>query len=213
VDGMSSRGEMHLRADGYIGLAPLGGGVTNVCVVRELHTAFRAHRVDAEQIVAAAIADDAWLRDRFAQARQVSEVVSLGPLGIDAKAAGYPGLLLAGDAAGFIDPMTGDGLRFAVRGGQLAAAAALRELETGQSSHHELAAARQREFGAKWRVNRGLRWLTARPRALGVATAVAGRWNGPVARLVGVAGDCALARAAGTGAGTGAGQPPPVTGA
>ena len=32
------------------------------------------------------------------------------------------GLLLAGDAAGFIDPMTGDGLRFAVRGGVLAAA-------------------------------------------------------------------------------------------
>ena len=34
---------------------------------------------------------------------------------------GAPGLLLAGDAAGFIDPMTGDGLRFAVRGGELAA--------------------------------------------------------------------------------------------
>jgi 2-polyprenyl-6-methoxyphenol hydroxylase-like FAD-dependent oxidoreductase len=29
---------------------------------------------------------------------------------------------LAGDAAGFIDPMTGDGLRFAVQGGELAAA-------------------------------------------------------------------------------------------
>ena len=32
-----------------------------------------------------------------------------------------PGLLLAGDAAGFIDPMTGDGLRFAFAGARLAA--------------------------------------------------------------------------------------------
>ena len=28
----------------------------------------------------------------------------------------FPGLLLAGDAAGFIDPITGDGLRFALLG-------------------------------------------------------------------------------------------------
>jgi hypothetical protein len=35
------------------------------------------------------------------------------------------GLLVAGDAAGFVDPMTGDGLRFAVRGGELVADAAL----------------------------------------------------------------------------------------
>ena len=27
---------MHIRADGYIGVAPLPGGVANVCVVREL---------------------------------------------------------------------------------------------------------------------------------------------------------------------------------
>ena len=30
------RGEMHIRPDGYIGVAPLAGGVANVCVVREL---------------------------------------------------------------------------------------------------------------------------------------------------------------------------------
>ena len=36
----------------------------------------------------------------------------LGPLAVESSAAGVPGLLLAGDSAGFIDPMTGDGLRF-----------------------------------------------------------------------------------------------------
>ena len=55
----------------------------------------------------------------------------LGPLAVDALDGGYDGLLLAGDAAGFIDPMTGDGLRFAVRGGELAALAALAALANG----------------------------------------------------------------------------------
>ena len=49
-------------------------------------------------------------------------------MAVDAQAAGEPGLLLAGDAAGFIDPMTGDGLRFALAGAELAAAVALEVL-------------------------------------------------------------------------------------
>ena len=44
-------------------------------------------------------------------------VVSLGPLALDVRAVGADGLLLAGDAAGFVDPMTGDGMHIAFRGG------------------------------------------------------------------------------------------------
>ena len=75
-----------------------------------------------------------------------------------------PGLLLAGDAAGFIDPMTGDGLRFAFRGAELAAAEALNALEHGRADAHvRLAAARRRDFTAKWRFNRALRALVGSP--------------------------------------------------
>ena len=49
---------------------------------------------------------------------------------MDAEPAAIDGLLVAGDAAGFIDPMTGDGLLFAVRGGELAAEAALEAVAT-----------------------------------------------------------------------------------
>ena len=70
---------------------------------------------------------------------------SLGPLAVESTGASIDGLLLAGDAAGFIDPMTGDGLRFAVRGGELAAAAALEALQRGWSGvHARLDAARRR---------------------------------------------------------------------
>ena len=193
VDGMSSHGEMHIRNDGYIGLAPLGGGVTNVCVVREL-SGFRAQRIEPEAVVGEAVKSDPMLRERFVRARQVSDVVSLGPLAVDARSAGARGLLLAGDAAGFIDPMTGDGLRFAMRGGELAAEAALRELASGEAAHHSLAVARQREFGAKWRLNRSLRSLASSPRRLRTAAAVASWWSGPFERLIAIVSDCAIAQ-------------------
>jgi len=196
VDGVTSHGEMHIRPDGYTGVAPLAGNLTNVCVVRELDAARHGQRATGAETLAHALAADPDLRARFACARQVSAVRSLGPLAVDARSAGCPGLLLAGDAAGFVDPMTGDGLRFALRGGELAAEAALDELETGISAHVQLSADRYREFSGKWRVNRALRSLVASPRGVQVAAAVAARWSMPVRFLVGVAGDVALARRA-----------------
>ena len=196
VDGLTSRGEMHIRADGYTGVAPLGQGVTNVCVVRERQHLAPGGPACADRAIADALARDPMLRERFARARQVSRAVALGPLAVDASAAGCPGLLLAGDAAGFIDPMTGDGLRFAMRGGELAAEAALAELETRTPAHERLRAARAREFSGKWRLNRALRALVASPRAVELAAALASCWPAPVRLLVALAGDLRVARRA-----------------
>ena len=96
----------------------------------------------------------------------------LGPLAVYADPRTMDGLLLAGDAAGFIDPMTGDGLRFAVRGAELAAGAALEALEHGWNGvHARLAARRRAEFAAKWRFNRMLRSLVTSPAAVAAASA------------------------------------------
>jgi len=194
VQGMTTQGEMHVRPDGYIGIAPLPGDVANVCVVRELKNIFRAQRVNAESVIDRAVRDDPALRERFVGARQVSDVTSLGPLAVECRAAGYPGLLLAGDAAGFVDPMTGDGLRFALRGGELAAEAALRELVTGAAACISLQAERAKEFGSKWRFNRGLRALAGSPRSVAFAASVSKLWQAPVRTLVRLAGDVSLAQ-------------------
>jgi menaquinone-9 beta-reductase len=203
VDGLGRRGEMHIRSDGYIGVAPLPGDVANVCVVRELdflrlkrngvRVASGVSRKDNALIIADAIAADPLLTRRFARARRVSAVTTLGPLGVESIAAGCPGLLLAGDAAGFIDPMTGDGLRFALRGGELAAHAALRELESGIPAYDALGAARSREFSRKWQLNRGLRLFVGSPRAVGLATTVATFWEAPIRFVVRLAGDVPVA--------------------
>jgi menaquinone-9 beta-reductase len=189
VDGLTSCGEMHIRGNRYIGVAPVPGGVTNVCVVRELGEGFRARRGEIDTIIERAVAADPVLRDRFARARRVSPVSSLGPLAVEACAAGMPGLLLAGDAAGFIDPMTGDGLRFAIRGAELAAAHALQELATGRPMHGALAEGRRQEFAGKWRMNRVLRSLVASPGAVRVAASAASLWSAPVRTLIAMAGD------------------------
>lgn len=190
VSGLRPRGEMHVRPALYIGVAPLPGGLTNVCVV----TADRRRLREGGRLLAEVVRDEPELADRFAGARMVSRPVMLGPLAVECAAAGMPGLLLAGDAAGFIDPMTGDGLRFALRGGELAAQQALRALETGDlSTHHGLAAARRREFGAKWRFNRALRGLAGSADAVrlaGIATRVSS-W--PLSRIIRYAGDVSAA--------------------
>ena len=120
-------------------------------------------------MLTSAIRGDEILRHRFARARQIGPVTAMGPLAVDASAAGMPGLLLAGDAAGFVDPITGDGMRFAFRGAELAARAAVRALAQGDVCAHErLACWRANEFGTKWRFNRALRVLVGSD--LGVRT-------------------------------------------
>ncbi len=167
VEEVTSFGEMHIREGHYVGVAAVPGGLTNVCLV----TAERERLRDPEQALRDVLASDILLRERFVRARRAGPVVTLGPLAVESRAAGTNGLLLAGDAAGFIDPMTGDGLRFAFRGAELAARAAARVLSSGDPAAHRQLAAWRREFSRKRTFNRALRALVDVPGAVRVATA------------------------------------------
>jgi flavin-dependent dehydrogenase len=183
-------GEMHIRAGRYIGVAPVPGGAVNVCLVRPSGAADALFK-DPELTLRREVLADPFLRDRFADARIVRPPIVLGPLAMDATGTAFEGLITAGDAAGFIDPMTGDGLRFAMRGGELAAAAALQALEHGWFGvHAALSRERRREFGAKWRFNRALRRLVGSTTAVR-AVAEFGRIVPEILEpLVTYAGDC-----------------------
>jgi flavin-dependent dehydrogenase len=186
-------GEMHIRRGHYIGVAPVPGGMTNVCIVKPSAGGDVALR-NPESALRVELEADPVLRDRFAGARLVHPPVVLGPLAVDATGEAVDGLLLAGDAAGFIDPMTGDGLSFALRGGELAGAAALRALEHGWAGvHAQLVEDRRRAFAGKWRFNRALRSLVASPSAVRTAAAAARIAPGAVRAVIARAGDCDLA--------------------
>lgn len=189
VTGLTEFGEMHVRAGRYLGVAPLPGGYANSCVVTADRVALKTHDLLLETL-----RSDPVTAQRFASARVVAGPSVLGPLALDVRGAGTRGLLLAGDAAGFIDPMTGDGLRFAFRGGELAAEEALRVLAEGwHEAHVRLDRARRREFAAKWRFNRALRALVTSPRAVAAAGAGSRLTPTVLQRVVRYAGDVAVA--------------------
>jgi flavin-dependent dehydrogenase len=170
VADVSSFGEMHVRRGRYVGIARVPSGIVNVCAVVSRGAGLR----DPTAVLMRQIQRDPRLRARFASARMVAAPTILGPLAVDASAAGVSGLLLAGDAAGFIDPMTGDGLRFAIRGGELAAQVALAAFAGRLNAPHaHLARRRRHEFAPKWRFNRVLRQLVDRSVTVELAGAAA----------------------------------------
>jgi flavin-dependent dehydrogenase len=188
VTGLDEYGEMHIRPGWYAGVAPLADGLVNLCIVTQPEAGEAPMTV-----VTRTIARDTALAARFASAAFDSDVRVLGPLASDARAVGADGLLLAGDAAGFVDPMTGDGLHLAMRGAWLAADEALRVLVDGRFSvaPERLRAARQDEFAAKLRFNRFLRRLVGSPTAINLAAGGAHIVPGLVRRAVQYAGDAA----------------------
>ncbi len=188
ITGLSEFGEMHVRRGCYIGVAPMPSGLANVCLV----TPDQSRLGDPVRALRDALARDWFLADRVASARMIAPPIVLGPLAVDAAAAGVPGLLLAGDAAGFIDPMTGDGLRFAVIGAEMAATVALATLARRVSTpHRTLGRLRRRAFAGKWRFNRVLRQLVGSAPALDVARLAASSAPALLRRTIAYAGDVA----------------------
>jgi flavin-dependent dehydrogenase len=191
VGGLTPLGEMHVRRDAYIGVAAVPGGLTNACLVLP-EVAARAVMRNPAAALEDRLRSDSQLSQRFATARRVTQASVLGPLAVETTGAGLPGLLLAGDAAGFIDPMTGDGLRIAMRGGELAAAAALAVLDGKADSEDSLGEQRSRELGVKLRVNRVLRAVVGMPAGVSAAALIAPAVPSILQRLIAYAGDVAV---------------------
>ena len=193
VRGMAAYGEMHVDRDGYLGLAPVGGGLTNVALVvpaREM----RRSPGDPAGLLEARIAGDPLLRARFAGATRETPVRATGPFAVRARRAWAPGAALVGDAADFFDPFTGEGIFAALRGGELLAPFALGALEatSREAARDALVAyddARREAFAGKWKVERLVALAVASPPILNGAVRAMHRRKSLADLLVGVAGD------------------------
>jgi menaquinone-9 beta-reductase len=96
---------------GYCGVQPIGNGRVNACAMVRSDVATSLDQV---------LASNATLRERSRSWQQVFETVSTSPLVFRDPTPVREGVLLAGDAAGFIDPFAGDGISLALRTGALA---------------------------------------------------------------------------------------------
>ena len=160
-------GEMHVRRGGYIGVAPIPGGLTNVCLVKPWEApepaidgaTFR----DPEALLRRELARDPMLRERFAGRGSSRRRSCSARWRLTSVLTRFDGLLLAGDAAGFIDPMTGrrPAIRGAGRRARGARGARRRSSDGWTGVHARLARERRREFATKWRFNRTLRTLVS----------------------------------------------------
>ena len=140
-------GEMHVGRPGYVGLGPIGAGVTTVALVLPLAEARRGERFFDELNRFPGVAG------RFDPRRIVRRVLATGPFARWSRRPAANGALLVGDAADFFDPFTGQGIYSALRGAELAAAAIVDTLATG-ASLQRYARARRREFAGKWLLER-----------------------------------------------------------
>lgn len=144
---LRDHGEMHVGETGYCGLAPVGDDLVNVGLVGPL-----GHKPPGEPTTGyfeRRLQEIPCVSEALAGARRVTPVRGVGPLHGRRRQVAGRGFLLVGDAAGFLDPFTGEGIFRALQGAHLAAAAILNALNQGITTPVGYAAARRAAFQEK----------------------------------------------------------------
>lgn len=197
VSGLEERGEMHVGGGGYCGIAPLSSAQANVAFVLDQRE-MAAAAGDLEAFHRRALRER-WPRvaERLEGARLCGPPRAIGPLALVARRAWAPGAALVGDAAGFFDPFTGEGVTLAMRGAELAAEAIDAALRAGRTD--DLSAYQRRREAAtraKFRFNHLLQNAVSRPWLADAIARRLARRPDLASSLVGIAGDFVPARRA-----------------
>jgi flavin-dependent dehydrogenase len=168
---LPGRIELHTFPGGYCGMSEIEDGSANVCLLAH-ETAFAQHNqpnsVDA--FIAWMQTQNPYLRRWLSQAEPITEHwLSISQIPFDPKDIVLNDVLMAGDAAGLIVPLAGDGISMALQSGRLAASHTAKflagEVSAGELKHHYIEVW-QREFGARLWLARALQTIMLRPRLL-----------------------------------------------
>ena len=190
-------GEIFVDPPDYAILNPVAPDRVNLSVVVPLGDA-RPYSQRLEQFLAARVRQMPHLAARLAGATRVEPVRAMGPLAYRVRPPREAGVLFVGDAAGFYDPFTGEGVFAALRGAELLADVAGRALRRGAVTLETLAVyeqARAEAFRAKavltrvlqavirrrWAANAVARTLARRPDVLDTVMGVIGDFVPPTA--------------------------------
>lgn len=114
VDELRRHGEMHVGRGLYIGLAPTPNGELNVGMALPMAGGRAEDRFEA------AIASLPRVARRLDHARRMTAIRGAAPIGHRVSDVAGPGWMLIGDAAGFVDPFTGEGIFRALRSARAA---------------------------------------------------------------------------------------------
>lgn len=140
--------EMYVRGKSYFAINPLGGELANVMVIVKEKTLAEWRGAIDERLQETA-RELAGGRRAVTPVQLVGKRVAIGPLAHATRAPALPNVYLVGDAAGFLDPFTGQGVSLALSSAALAAEAILRG---GHDAHLRYARAYLKRFASRARI-------------------------------------------------------------
>ncbi len=191
VEGLGDRGEIYVDPPDYCILNPVAPGIVNLGLVVPLAHA-RPYSARLETFMEARLRQLRHVPARVAGMKAEGPVMAMGPLAYRVGEPRVGGVLLAGDAAGFYDPFTGEGLYTALRSAELLAEVAHPALTAGDVSAGALAPyarARRAAFADKARVTRALQLVIAHRGLANPAARFLQRRPALLGTLMGIIGD------------------------
>jgi flavin-dependent dehydrogenase len=169
-DGTSVDARMVVLEDGYVGLAPVPGGRLNIGIVLGPSWHRAVARDGARETTRRALLRIPRVDDDpvdWAEATACDRICGAWPLGTRVTRRAGPGWFLVGDAAGFLDPFTGEGLHRALVSTELATAA-IDAAVSGRAGRDGAALAydraMRRRFAAKDALSSMVQWFLGHPR-------------------------------------------------
>jgi geranylgeranyl reductase family protein len=164
-DELGPFGEMHVGRGLYCGLGPVGGGLVSVGLVGA--SGAKPAGEPTERFFDRRLAELPGVARALCGAERIGRVRGIGPLARRVSRVAGPGYLLVGDAAGFLDPFTGEGVSRALRGAELAAEAVERALRRGDGLPEGYERARRAAFADKERLVKLIQLSIGSPRFFG----------------------------------------------
>ncbi|HEU4783826.1 MAG TPA: NAD(P)/FAD-dependent oxidoreductase, partial [Ktedonobacterales bacterium] len=148
ITGLDDYGEMHVANRRYVGLAPLEapevGTLCNVAMVVDEARERDKLAGRPQPFLLEALHTFPRLRGRLDALEVVRKTIAISRIHVVARRIVGDGLLLVGDAAGYYDPFTGEGIYGALASAKLAAGVAGRALAAGTVEQAALAEYQQR---------------------------------------------------------------------
>jgi 2-polyprenyl-6-methoxyphenol hydroxylase-like FAD-dependent oxidoreductase len=147
--------EMYVGGGAYFAFNPLSAGVTNVMVVVPKGQ-LAAWSGDVDGGVAGKAAELGRGHRSFAAARRIGARAAIGPLAHAVRSPVAAGVVLVGDAAGFLNPFTGQGVFLALTSAENAArtiVAAARDGASESPAFARYAGERNADFAARKRLS------------------------------------------------------------
>jgi flavin-dependent dehydrogenase len=191
IECVGDRGEIYVDPPDYSILNPVAPGIVNLSLVVPLAHA-RPFSGRLETFFAARLKQLRRVPARLHGMRPEGPLMAMGPLAYRVDDPRVGGVMLAGDATGFYDPFTGEGLYTALRSAEMLAEVAHPALAADDVSAEALAPyarIRREAFRDKTRLTRALQLLIARRRVANAAARFLQRRPALLSLLMGVIGD------------------------